>query len=66
MGIHYTYKSQSGERSLRKQQKQAELSRRSEQRKLSRKQPELTTDVYEVPANDVVTLDLLTNPDLKR
>jgi len=66
MGIHHTYKSQSGERNLRRQQKQAELRRRSEQRKQSREQPENRSDVYVVPANEVVTLDHLTNPDLKR
>jgi len=66
MGIHYTYKSQSGERNLRRQHKQAELRRRSDQRKQSREQPETATDVYVVPANEVVTLDHLTNPDLKK
>jgi len=66
MGIHYTYKSQSGERNLRKQQKQDQLRRRSDQRKQSREQPDTATDVYVVPANEVVTLDHLTNPDLKR
>jgi len=65
MGIHYTYKSQSGERNLRKQQKQEELRRRSEQRKQS-KEEQAPTDVYVVPDNEVVTLDHLTNPDLKK
>jgi len=64
MGIHYTYKSQSGERNLRKQQKQEELRRRSEQRKQSKEQAPV--DVYVVPDNEVVTLDHLTNPDLKK
>lgn len=64
MGIHYTYKSQSGERNLRKQQKQEELRRRSEQRKQSKEQTPV--DVYVVPDNEVVTLDHLTNPDLKK
>jgi hypothetical protein len=66
MGIHYTYKSQSGERNLRKQQKQDRLRSRSDERKHSREQTELDTNVYVVPANEVVTLDHLTNPDLKR
>jgi hypothetical protein len=70
MGIHYTYKSQSGERNLRKQQKQEELRRRSDQRKQSKEQEQTQTqtqkDVYVVPSNEVVTLDHLTNPDLKR
>lgn len=66
MGIHYTYKSQSGERNLRKQQKQEELRKRSEQRKQSKEQTKIDTDVYVVPENEVVTLDHLTNPDLKK
>ena len=66
MGIHDTYKSQSGERNLRKQQKQEELRRRSDQRKQSKEQTEPTPDVYVVPDNEVVTLDHLTNPDLKK
>jgi cell division protein FtsX len=66
MGIHYTYKSQSGERNLRKQQKQEELRRRSDQRKQSKEHTEPTPDVYVVPDNEVVTLDHLTNPDLKK
>ena len=66
MGIHYTYKSQSGERNLRKQHKQDQLRSRSDQRKQFREQAEPTTDVYVVPANEVVTLDHLTNPDLKK
>ncbi len=66
MGIHYTYKSQSGERNLRKQQKQDQLRSSSDERKQSREQAEPTTDVYVVPANEVVTLDHLTNPDLKK
>ena len=66
MGIHYTYKSQSGERNLRKQQKQDQLRSRSDQRKQSREQAEPASNVYVVPANEVVTLDHLTNPDLKK
>jgi hypothetical protein len=66
MGIHYTYKSQSGERNLRKQQKQEELRKRSNQRKQSKEQIETTTDIYVVPDNEIVTLDHLTNPDLKK
>ena len=66
MGIHYTYKSQSGERNLRKQHKQDQLRRRSDERKQSREQAEPPTDIYVVPENEVVTLDHLTNPDLKK
>ena len=66
MGIHYTYKSQSGERNLRKQQKQEQLRRLSDERKQSREQTEPTPDIYVVPDNEVVTLDHLTKPDLKK
>jgi hypothetical protein len=65
MGIHYTYKSNSGERDLQKKQKQEELRRRSNQRKKI-KQQQKETDVYVVPTDEVVTLDILTNPDRKR
>jgi len=65
MGIHYTYKSNRGERNLQKKQKQEELRRRSNQRKqINQQQKE--TNVYVVPADEVVTLDTLTNPDRKR
>lgn len=64
MGIHHTYKSQRGERSLRKQAKQAELQRKAQQRKL-KKQSQFNSDVYVVPDNEVVTLDTLTNPNKK-
>ncbi len=67
MGIHYTYKSQSGERNLRKQQKQEELRRRSDQRKQSKEQPNKDdNNVYVVPDKEVVTLEHLTNPDFKK
>jgi hypothetical protein len=66
MGIHYTYKSQSGERNLRKQQKQQELRRRSDERKHSQDQEQKQSDVYVVADNEVVTLEHLTNPDLKK
>jgi hypothetical protein len=66
MAIHYTYKSQSRERNLRRKQKQDQLRRRSDQRKQSQEQNEPATDVYVVPDNEVVTLDHLTNPDLKK
>jgi len=64
MGIHYTYKSQSGERDLQKKQKQEELRRRSEQRKaLKQKKQIQKADVYVVPEDEVLTLDILTNPE---
>ena len=61
MGIHHTYKSQRGERSLRKQAKQEQLQRKAQQRKLD-KQSQSNSGVYVVPENEVVTLDTLTNP----
>ena len=61
MGIHHTYKSQRGERSLRKQVKQEELQRKAQKRKLE-KQSQSNSDVYVVPENELVTLDTLTNP----
>ena len=64
MGIHHTYKSQRGERSLRKQAKQEELKRKTQQRK-NQKQSQQDSDVYVVPENEVVTLDTLTNPSKK-
>ena len=64
MGIHHTYKSQRGERSLRKQAKQEELKRKAQQRK-HQKQSQSNSDVYVVPENEVVTLDTLTNPGKK-
>ena len=61
MGIHHTYKSNRGERSLAKQQKQAELHRRAQERKQQQQQNE-DEAVYVVPTNEVVTLDILTRP----
>ena len=62
MGIHHTYKSNRGERSLAKQQKQEELRRRA-QRRQQQKQKIKADDVYVVPEDEVVTLDILTNPN---
>lgn len=64
MGIHYTYKSTRGERDLQKRQKQKELQRRSNQRKKI-KQQQKESNIYVVPENEIVTLDILTNPDKK-
>ena len=61
MGIHHTYKSNRGERSLVKQQKQDELHRRAQERKQQQQQNE-DEAVYVVPTNEVVTLDTLTRP----
>lgn len=64
MGIHHTYKSQRGERSLRKQAKQEELQRKAELRK-KQKQKEKHSSVYVMPEDQVLTLDILTNPHRK-
>ena len=64
MGIHHTYKSQRGERSLRKQAKQEELKRKAQQRK-HQKQSQHDSNVYVVPDDEIVTLDTLTNPAKK-
>ena len=65
MGIHHTYKSNRGERSLVKQQKQDELRRRADHRK-QQNQPQQDSQVYVVPVDEVVTLDTLTNPNKNR
>ena len=65
MGIHHTYKSNRGERSLAKQQKQEELRRRA-QRRQKQKQKVKADDVYVVPSDEVVTLDILTKPNKAR
>jgi polynucleotide 5'-kinase involved in rRNA processing len=65
MGIHHTYKSQRGERSLQKQQKQEERQRRAQQRQRQRQQQTEPTNIYVVPENEVITLDTLTNPNKK-
>ena len=61
MGIHHTYKSQAGERALKKQEKQMERQRRSRNRKVLKQQQENKSD-YKVPVNTVITMDLLTGP----
>ena len=65
MGIHHTYKSNRGERSLAKQQKQAELRRRAQKRK-QQQQQQKDGAVYVVPTNEVVTLETLTRPKTKK
>ena len=62
MGIHHTYKSNRGERSLVKQQKQAELRQRVDSRR-QRQTQQGDGSVYVVPDDEVVTLDTLTNPN---
>ena len=62
MGIHHTYKSNRGERSLVKQQKQDQLRRRAQERRQQQQQQKEDEAVYVVPVNEVVTLDTLTRP----
>lgn len=65
MGIHHTYKSQRGERSLKKQKRQMEKQRRSKIRKISKHQ-EKTKDTYVVPQDEILTLDILTDPNKRK
>ena len=66
MGIHYTYKSQRGERSLKKQEKQMERQRRSRNRKLLKKQQDIKSNSYVVPPEQILTLDVLTDPSKRK
>ena len=61
MGIHHTYKSQAGERALKKQSKQLELQRRSRNRKILKQQKENKNN-FSVSENTVITMDMLTDP----
>ena len=62
MGIHHTYKSQAGERALKKQGKQLERQRRSQNRKILKQQKEKSGN-SPVSVNTTITMDLLTNPN---
>ena len=62
MGIHYTYKAQKGERSLKRQKKQMDRQRRSRNRQLL-KQQQANNDSYVVPDGVTLTLDMITNPN---
>ena len=61
MAIHYTYKSQAGERALKKQGKQFKRQHRSHNRKLLKQQKNKIN--FTVPVNTTITMDLLTNPN---
>ena len=63
MGIHHTYKSQAGERALKKQEKQMERQRRSRNRQLLKQQQQTNNDSYVVPDGVTLTLDMITNPN---
>ena len=61
MGIHHTYKAQSGERKAKKQAKQMERQRLSRNRQRL-KQQQTNNDSYVVPEGVTLTLDMITNP----
>jgi hypothetical protein len=57
MGIHYDYKNTRGAKKLQKQHEK-------EQRRLNKKQTEMTDNVEEtVEENKPLTLDMITDPD---
>ena len=62
MGIHHTYKSQAGERALKKQGKQLERQHRSRNRKILKQQQENRNN-FSVPVNTIITMDMLTDPN---
>ena len=63
MGIHHTYKSQAGERALKKQEKQMDRQRRSRNRKiLKQQQQKENNNNFVVPVNTPITIDMLTDP----
>ena len=62
MGIHHTYKSQAGERALKKHSKQLERQRRSQNRKILKQQKEKSGN-SSVSVNTTITMDLLTTPN---
>ena len=62
MGIHYTYKAQKGERSLKRQQKQMDRQRRSRNRKILKQQQEPDNNTLVLKPNETLTLDMLTDP----
>ena len=62
MGIHYTYKAQKGERSLKRQKKQMDRQRRSRNRKILKQQHEPDDNTLVLKPNETLTLDMLTDP----
>ena len=65
MGIHYTYKAQKGERSLKRQQKQMDRQRRSHNRKILKQKHESNDNTLVLKPNETLTLDMLTDPRRK-
>ena len=62
MGIHYTYKAQKGERSLKRQKKQMDRQQRSANRKISKQQHELVNNTLVLKPGETLTMDMLTDP----
>ena len=65
MGIHYTYKAQKGERSLKRQKKQMDRQRHSRNRKILKQQHEPDNNTLVLNPNETLTLDMLTDPTRK-
>ena len=64
MGIHYTYKAQKGERSLKRQQKQMDRQRRSRNRKILKQQQHQPNDnTLVLKPGETLTMDMLTDPN---
>ena len=66
MGIHYTYKAQKGERSLKRQKKQMDRQQRSANRKISKQQHEPVNNTLVLKPNETLTLDMLTDPTRRK
>ena len=66
MGIHYTYKAQKGERSLKRQKKQMDRQQRSANRKISKQQHEPVNNTLVLKPNEMLTLDMLTDPTRRK
>ena len=62
MGIHYTYKAQKGERSLKRQKKQMDRQQRSRNRKILKQQHKPDDNMLVLKPNETLTLDMLTDP----
>ena len=63
MGIHYTYKAQKGERSLKRQKKQMDRQRRSRNRKILKQQQETNNNTLVLKPGETLTMDMLTDPN---
>jgi len=61
MGIHYTYKAQKGERSLKRQQKQMDRNRKI----LKQQQHQPNDNTLVLKPGETLTMDMLTDPTRK-